>query len=393
MNFITEKEWLSASRTLCGLMTGTSLDGVDVAIVEFSSNENNKHSLKLIAFDTYPFSESVKELALKIIENKASLQDITLFHYLLPQVYAESIRKLCDDSSFPIANIDAIGMHGQTVWHEPTPMRIDKYDVAGTLQLGSPSALANILNIPVVGDFRVADIALGGQGAPLVPIFDYKFLRSETENVIALNIGGIANITYLKIGCKENDVIAFDTGPGNSLIDEACKNYYNINYDKDGEIAQKGKLIPELLENLMNNPYIRQNPPKSTGKETFNLDYVLNKIESSKLTNKYPEYIIRTLSEFTVRSIALNIKLFASPEAKIIISGGGANNSFLMKLLTDQLPLSKIIKSDEMCIPSDAKEAIAFAYLAYRTLGGLHGNLPSVTGAKREAVLGLIAIP
>jgi anhydro-N-acetylmuramic acid kinase len=374
-------------------MTGTSLDGVDVAIAEFTSNENNKHSLKLIAFNTYHLPGSVKELALKIIGNKGNLQDITLFHFLLPQVYAEAIQKLCSESGFPIDNIDAIGMHGQTVWHEPHPKSFDKFDVSGTFQLGSPSALANILNIQVVGDFRAADIALGGQGAPLVPIFDYEFLRNDNANIIALNIGGIANITYIKKSCAPSNVVAFDTGPGNSLIDAACRSYLKIEYDKDGENAQKGKLIPELFEKLMNHLYIKQSPPKSTGKELFNWDYVCQAMNEINYSDNYHLDIFNTLTQFTASSIALNIRKFASDHSKIIISGGGANNKYLLKLLNEQVPDSKIIKSDEIGIPADAKEAIAFAYLAYRTLGGLHGNLPSVTGAKREAVLGVLGIP
>jgi anhydro-N-acetylmuramic acid kinase len=250
--------------------------------------------------------------------------------------------------------------------------------------------MAKWLQIPVVGNFREADTALGGHGAPLVPIFDYEFFRSKDENIICLNIGGISNITILPKNCSLIDLQAFDTGPGNVLIDNAMNILFDLTYDKSGAVAQTGTVSNELTNELKRNRFITQKPPKSTGREMFTLDY------TKDLINKYSymiqrEDFITTFANFTAVSIAENIKLFSIPVERIICSGGGANNEYLMKSLKEMLPGCELVKSDVYNLPGDSKEAVCFAYLAYRALGGLPGNIPSVTGAEKETILGVVA--
>lgn len=371
---------------IAGIMTGTSLDGVDVAIIKFFAHNNDFHFQQL-AFNSYKYNNDFKAKLISIIEKKASIEIISEVNVELAYIYSDSILELCRDSSINLNDIDAIGMHGQTVWHNPDSK------IPNTFQIGSVSALSKILNKIVVGDFRVADIILGGEGAPLVPIFDYHFLRSQNEDRIILNIGGIANITYLPKGCSIDDVKAFDTGPGNALIDIFSKKYFGLDFDSSGNIASKGYVIDYLLNKLKENPFIIKPPPKSTGKEFFNQEYILNFLNSLNLHQEKPENIIRTLTEFTIWSIVKNIQLFCSSNATIIASGGGIHNNFLMKRLNEELLNYTIHKSDVFGINPDAKEAICFAFLAYLTLYNLPGNITSVTGAKRRTILGVISLP
>lgn len=385
--FILDSEkWLSKPRILCGLMTGTSLDGIDVAICSFS-NAEEKHYFKLIAFNTYPFPNEIRTILKEIISKNRFVDDISFIHFAMSKMYADAIIDLCEKSSVELKSIDAIGMHGQTVWHDPKKKEIDKIKISSTFQLGSGPCLAKLLDVPVVYDFRSADIALGGQGAPLVPIFDYNFLRSENRNVVCLNIGGISNITYLPKNCKTSDVIAFDTGPGNVWIDLIANELFNLNFDEDGKIARQGEINIPLLNKLKEIAFIIQKPPKSTGRELFSRETIFNLISNEKKND-----ILSTITYFTAWSIAENIKKFLNKVDVVILSGGGANNIFLIELLKEELPKAILKTSDEFVVNSDAKEAICFAYLAYRTLGGQPGNICSVTGASKETILGAIAI-
>jgi anhydro-N-acetylmuramic acid kinase len=404
-----KNNWLSKPRLVCGLMSGTSLDGVDAALVRFE-NVNNKIQYELIGFITIPYPEDLKKDILEIINNQISISKVSELNTRLSIEYASAIKQLCSYLKIDLNTIDLIGMHGQTVWHNP-----NQTEFPSTLQLGSAPKLAIDLNIPVISDFRSADIALGGQGAPLVPVFDRDFLSEANQDVIALNIGGISNITYLPAD-KSKQIIAFDTGPGNVLIDTFCKKIFDVNYDDNGNIAREGKLIESLFNEMKKEEYIFKLPPKSTGRELFNQEYILNLLDKIgvcyyykkgnsenrnedgfsimlEMTDSTANGIIHTLTKFTAWSIAENIKLFANPKSKIIVSGGGAKNSSLIQYLSEELSDSKIITSDEINLNSDAKEAICFAYLAYLNLAGIAGNIPSVTGATRPAVLGSLTFP
>ncbi|MBM2815643.1 MAG: Anhydro-N-acetylmuramic acid kinase [Ignavibacteria bacterium] len=367
-------------------MTGTSLDGIDVAFADFELI-NGKFEYNLLAFNTYNYPEEIRNTIKCIIRHPVSIGAISKLNFQLAGLYADAVKKLCNDSGISLNSLDAIGMHGQTIWHEPGG------DVPNTLQIGSHSALANILCVPVIGDFRSADVAAGGQGAPLVPVFDYAALSNDETGIIVLNIGGIANITYMPPSCQEDEIIAFDTGPGNVLIDAYMTEKYGRNYDDNGNVSASGNLLLPLFEYMKQAEFIGQKPPKSTGRELFNSDFIRNALDSSHCGDAAPNDIIRTLTQFTVWSIAQNVKLFADGRCTIVVSGGGARNSHLIELLKAGLPESKICLSDDYGIPGDAKEAICFAYLAWRTLGGLHSNIPNATGAGRSCILGTIALP
>lgn len=406
-------EWLSRPRIVAGLMTGTSVDAVDIAICEFNavaidvSNDDTaetqstittkhtktKHTLKILAYSDFDIPKNTRELIVNSFCLKTGIREISLINFLLPRLYSDAIQKVCSGSGISLESIEAVGVHGQTLWHDPKGELIDGHVVLSTFQAGSVSVLSKILNKTVVGDFRSADMAFGGEGAPLVPIFDYEFLRHNDEDIIALNIGGMANLTYLKAGCKVNDVLAFDTGCGNVLMDLASQLYFGKHYDHDGLFAAKGEVLPHLLDELKNTPFVYRKPPKSTGRELFSTAFLNEKLNLAGVRQCRSEDIIATITFFTAWSIAENIRLFANPEAKLIVSGGGTRNPELMKALKNQLPHSQVISSDEVGLPSDAKESICFAYLAYRTLGGLPSNLPSVTGASKETVLGVISNP
>ena len=381
---MSPEEWLSEKRILVGVMTGTSLDAIDVAIVEFSQEGENQHNFNIIATESFPYEFALKQDILDIINQETTIRNVTRVHYELAKVYAKAIKELMTKNN--IDSVDAIGIHGQTVWHEPGESSESRI----TFQLGGISVLAQLLEATVVGNFREADTALGGHGAPLIPVFDYEFLGTESDNIIALNIGGISNVTLLPAGCSRDDIKAFDVGPGNVLIDYAMKVLYNRPYDESGNIAKKGAIIPELLELLKDNEFIYAEPPKSTGREMFGV-HLVHKILDKFAQQQLARDIIHTLSYFTAWCIVHNIKLFGNPESEIIVSGGGSHNEFILSKIKEELPSATLRISDEIGIPADTKEAISFAYLAYRTLGALPGNIPSVTGASRSAILGQVA--
>jgi anhydro-N-acetylmuramic acid kinase len=389
---IQQKEWFSTPRIICGLMSGTSLDGIDAAIVEFTNHKDN-HTFTLKSQITLPYSDEIRAEILRIIEKKCTIADISWMHTALSELHATATQKACKLAGILPNMLDAVGFHGQTVWH--SPHRKSKYalSIGSTLQLGSPSVLATLLNALVVGDFRSADVAVGGQGAPLVPIFDENFLREEHQSVIALNIGGIANITLLPALGSNDTIYAFDTGPGNVLIDAATRLFFGKQLDSNGAIAAAGRTIPAMLAQLKKHPFVAQKPPKSTGREDFNPSWLQKHIRTTFQPAIPSEDVVRTITEFTAWSIAENIRLFAHPNSKIIASGGGIYNKTLLSMLQNELPDTEILTTNDIGIPSDAKEAICFAYLAYRTLGGLTGNIPSVTGASRSVKLGVIAYP
>lgn len=384
--FQTPEEWFSKSKVIAGIMTGTSLDAIDSALVEFSTEPDGNHRFKLLESRAFPYDFDLKQGILDLISKPTTIRDVTKLHYELSYAYANSVKELMKSTG--LDSIDAVSIHGQTVWHEPgiSPER------RMTFQIGGISALAQLLNVRVVGNFREADTALGGQGAPLVPIFDFEFFATGTDDIIAVNIGGMSNLTLLPANCTLENIKAFDSGPGNVLIDTAMRVLYNRAYDDSGAVALTGEIIPPLLDMLKSIEFIYQEPPKSTGRETFGLELmhiILDKFAQTYLARD----IITTLSYFTSWAIAHNIKLFGKTNSEIIVSGGGSHNNYILSTIKSLLPESQVIISDEVGIPADAKESICFAYLAYRTLGGLASNIPSVTGASRECILGLVAYP
>ena len=263
---LTQKE----TKHVVGIMSGTSLDGVDVALIKLEGNSTFT-KIDLIGFLEYPFPEGVKEKLLKSSTKETSdVENLSQLNFLIPNIYFDAIKRLCDDLKFSIENIDLIGSHGQTVQHLPSPTKYFGYNISSTLQIGDPAVLAKLSGITTVGDFRTGDIALGGEGAPLIPYFDYIFFHSHKKNRALLNIGGISNFTILNKETGLKDVLAFDTGPGNMLIDTLTKKLFNKDFDKDGNIARSGKLNTELFDSLkLKDNFIERTPPKSTGREYY----------------------------------------------------------------------------------------------------------------------------
>jgi anhydro-N-acetylmuramic acid kinase len=308
-------------------------------------------------------------------------------------VFAEAIIKLCRKSRIGLNTIDLIGSHGQTIYHNPEGRRFGKRILRSTLQIGEPSVIAQRTGITTVADFRPRDMAAGGQGAPLVPFADYVLFRDKKRNRAIQNIGGIANVTYLPAGCQLHDIIAFDTGPGNMIIDHIVSLMSNgrKKFDRDGKIAARGTVNGRLLNNMLRHPFFSCHPPKSTGRELFGKEYCDTLYYHATRKKISPEDIAATVTAFTAVSIARSYRQFLPkmPD-EIILCGGGAKNNTLIKMLRQETDKVKILISDELGISCDAKEAISFAILAYATIKGIANNVPSATGAEQSLILGKI---
>ncbi len=389
MNYYFSEDWFSHSRNIVGIMTGTSADGVDLILAKFIGSKSKKFLFSILGFKSFSFSNDLKGLIELAINNEAKTREIAVLNFELAYFFSYVVRSFLKSIEFPLSKVDAVAVHGQTVWHEPKSKSTTGKGF--TLQLVSLSALSQILKVPIVGDFRSKDVAIGGEGAPLVPIFDYEFLSSNEYDVITLNIGGIANIAYLPKKCKVKDVIAFDSGPGNTWIDGAMKILFGKNYDFAGETARQGKLNNKLFKKLKSIKYVRQKPPKSTGREEFSKEKLKEILEFSQKNSIHNIDVITTLTHYTAWSIAENIIKFTNPRSQLIVSGGGSKNKFLIELLSQYLPESKVTLIDDYGIPSQVKEPLAFAFLGYLRLGGLPSNIPNVTGAKEKISLGIVA--
>lgn len=384
------------TKNIIGLMSGTSIDGVDVVLTRIQGN-GTKTKIKQLGFMTYPFPKGMRELILKNAEtNGGNVTEICKLNFLIARVYVSAIKSLCRKINFPLNKIDLIGSHGQTIHHLPKKEKLFGYDASSTLQIGDPSVIAKLTGVLTIGDFRVADVALGGQGAPLIPYFDYIMFHSNKRNRALLNIGGISNFTILNKNSSVYNVIAFDTGPGNMLIDYLTKKYFGKDYDKDGRIASKGKFNSQLFDYLKRSDnFIELKPPKSTGREYYGKSFL------SSLTKNFKhipyEDMIRTVTNFTAYGVYRNYEKFVKQKTNIeelIISGGGAKNLTLVNDLKNYFGESVEVKNiEEFAISSDAKEAICFAVLANETISGSETNIPRVTGAKRKIILGKICLP
>jgi anhydro-N-acetylmuramic acid kinase len=370
-----------------GIMTGTSMDGIDTVIADLSAFPIVLHH------GTKQFPADLKEILSELASARTVDMDmLARSHFLLAEVYSEAVAGALNDSSINKEDITAIGLHGQTIRHLPDRVRLAKEfpPVGATFQLGSGAALAALAEVDVVSDFRSADVALGGEGAPLMPMFDKAFLQSAKNDRIALNIGGIANITFLP--AWEGEIVAFDTGPGNMISDALAALYFDMPFDRDGEIARSGRTDDAFLAELLKNQYFTRKPPKSTGRELFGkefLDRFLQEIRSERIT---PKDAIATASELTVRSIAEAIAMTnAKSPFEVIVSGGGVKNIFMMERLRDHISDGVVMSSDEIGIASQSKEALAFAFFAKAFLEGKIIHLPKTTGASSETILGVLS--
>ena len=351
---------------VAGIMSGTSLDGIDVAIVKIT------RSIHTLARSSTPYPPKLREAILAVSNTTCHTAEISRLNFLLPRLYANALKPLLQKHK-----VDLIGCHGQTIYHGP------RDQPPNTLQLGDGSVLAELTGIPVVSGFRPRDMAAGGQGAPLVPFVDYRLFRHRTRGRVALNIGGIANLTAIPPGAAPEQVIAFDTGPGNMVIDGLMKHFTGRPMDRDGAVAARGRVHHDLLTQLLRDPFYRSRPPKSAGREQYGIEFV-----ERLLAAKAPfEDIVATATALTTSTIALAIQRFVAPRMPVhdlIVSGGGAHNPRIMRTLAAR-------PSNDYGIDVDAKEAIAFAILAHETWRQRSSNLPSATGARHPVILGNIS--
>ncbi|MFA6234547.1 MAG: anhydro-N-acetylmuramic acid kinase [Bacteroidota bacterium] len=384
------------SRVVCGIMSGTSVDAVDVVLARVRGSGLS------LEIEQLHFAETLyaEEFQQRIFDNcevaSSNVNDICILHTAIAHVYADAVRAACREGDIDLAEIDLIGMHGQTLRHLPATTEIAGLGIASTLQIGSGPTLATLLQTPVVYDFRAGDMALGGQGAPLVPYIDYLFFHSDEEDRVLLNIGGIANLTLLPRGGDLADVLAFDTGPGNMLVDALMRKFHGREFDEDGAVASSGSVNGDLLSWMLQHPFFRQAPPKSTGRESFGEEYLNDLLNVARdLSVLDVEDIIATASELTVRSISMHLRsLLPAPHRfRFLLSGGGARNSFFTDGLHYTFPEATLQSTSALGVAPDAKEALAFAVLANEWLMGNPANLPSATGAARPALLGAFAIP
>ena len=386
----------SNTRLAVGLMSGTSMDGVDAALVRLAGPAGQPR-VRLLRFVTLPYPPEIRLWVLHVATgDPATSGDISQLNFVLGELFAKAALRVCRAAHVSPGRLSVIGSHGQTIFHQGRPELIPGHMAAvgaNTLQIAEPAVIAERTGARVVADFRTADIAAGGQGAPLVPMVDYLLLRDAKKGTVALNIGGIANVTIIPANAKPADVFGFDTGPGNMVSDALVRLFTNEreSYDAGGRVAARGRVNGGTLAESLDHAFFLRPPPKSAGHEQFGRAFV----ERYFLVRKRRRFedLLRTSLELTARTINDALARFVFPGVKIdrlIVSGGGAHNRTLVKRLADLLPRLKIELSDRYGLPADAKEAIAFAILADRTVHGLPGNLPSVTGARRGVVLGKI---
>ena len=387
-------------KRIVGLISGTSADGIDAALVRVRGHAGDElaphERLQLETFATFPYPHELREQLLAASLPGAGTVDlICRLNIAVGECFAQAALKIIAQAGAKPEEIDLIGSHGQTIHHLPFAEPLAGIPTSGTLQIGEPSLIAKRTGIITIADFRAADMALGGQGAPLVPFLDFMFFRSTELTRGVLNIGGISNLTVLKKNCALEHVVAFDTGPGNMVMDALAQQFFNKAFNDDGELAGRGKVSPGLLNELLQHPYFAKPIPKSTGREEFGAMYVekLNQLgRDLQLANCD---LLATATALTAETIARDARLLEKRFGQIdelIVSGGGMHNRTLMAMLQQRFALAKVTTTTDYGLPGDAKEAILFAVLANETVCGYAGNVPSVTGAKAPTVLGKICL-
>jgi len=375
-----------------GLMSGTSLDGIDAALVNIKGSGQSSQ-LEVIDFITLPFSEEERlEIMNSLAVETSDVKQICSLNFSLGYKFADAVKQICQKNKLSLEELDAIGSHGQTIYHQP---KQEGKFIPSTLQIGEPAIIAYETGTLVVSNFRTMDMATGGQGAPLVPYTEWLMYTDSGKSRLLQNIGGIGNVTVLPKNAKLEDIEAFDTGPGNMIIDEICKQLFHVPYDKGGCLAEQGTINERLLEACMNIPYIMETPPKSTGRELFGKEFVTELIKKNSHLSKYD--LLATMTMFTAKSIAINYQTFILPHCnvnEVIVGGGGSYNKTLMGMLKNLLKDDcYVLTQEEIGFSSDAKEAVAFALLANETINGNGSNVPRATGANEHVILGNITLP
>lgn len=364
-------------------MSGTSADGVDAALVRIRLRPL---TIRLKAFRTYPYPRALHNRIMRAAEGHSHLPgDLAQLNQDVGVSFATAVHKVCRQAKIPTSRLSWIGSHGQTIFHSKR----------ATLQIGEPAVIANATGVTTVADFRQADIAVGGLGAPLTPYFNYHYFRHLRGPIIFQNIGGIANLTYIPAKKSIERVRAFDTGPGNMVIDAVIRQLSRdrVPYDHAGRRAARGTVHRALLRQLMAGRFISKAPPKTFGREQFGPAYVARVLAAAKRLRLSSSDTMATVTALTAQSIAKNCRRFIYPQGiptAMIVGGGGAHNATLLQLIQDELPELKVVTAEQHGLSIDAAEAIAFAFLAGETLAGRPANLPQVTGAKKKVVLGKI---
>jgi anhydro-N-acetylmuramic acid kinase len=392
------------SLAVAGVMSGTSADGVDVAVcrIAHASAKDGKPRVELLGHVGVAYPGDVRAAVLRAMDADAiSVAELSRLNWRLGEVYADAVEKAQNDVG---VKVELVGCHGQTVYHQGAAEEYLGKNVRTTWQMGEASVIAERLRVPVVSDFRPADVAAGGQGAPLVPMLDYCMFRSAEVSRVLLNLGGIANLTAIPADANIDGVMAFDTGPGNMVIDACMRRLYEREFDENGAVARTGNVVKEVVEKILKEGYFSALPPKSCGREQFGEMFVSRLIAMCRKAGGQEdrdEDVVATATALTVASLMDAYRRFAwgyvgraaplSP-VEIVVAGGGANNGVLMQMLGDALePINvRVRMMEELGVPAQAKEAVAFALLAWLSWHGLPGNVPAATGAKRAVVLGKV---
>ncbi len=371
-------------------MSGTSLDGIDVAIIDITGS-GFRAKINVLTSHSVPYPRKIREALLAISNTSAFTGDISRLNFLLGELYAEALEETAERAQIPLDTVKLIGCHGQTIFHEGQGTQYLGKKVASTFQIGESSVISERTGIDVISNFRERDMAAGGKGAPLVPYLDYMLMRHRGRGRVAVNIGGIANLTAIPPNTNTDRVIAFDTGPGNLVIDQLVSRITQgrQTYDRDGAVAAVGDIDPKLLAKLLRDKYFRARPPKTAGREQYGSEFV-SKLLDTELSS---EDLIATATALTAESIAAAVRNFVLTEMRvdeIFVSGGGTHNPTMMRMLRKAMGEIPVKESTEVGLDVDAKEAIAFAVMAYETAHCRPSNVPMATGAKRPVVLGKV---
>ncbi|WP_261807804.1 anhydro-N-acetylmuramic acid kinase [Paenibacillus sp. N3.4] len=389
---------------MIGLMSGTSLDGVDAALVRIKSDPSGKLTeVSLVDYVCVPYSDELRKEVIALCSTEhARIDKLVCAHFGISEWYAYTVKRLLQSAKLNSSDIDAVCMHGQTVWHAPEtkmfPGPESDFAVKSTLQIGEVSVVHERTGIPVIGNFRSRDMAAGGEGAPLTPYLDALLFGSPHEGRVVQNIGGIGNVTVIPAGAERERISAFDTGPGNMVIDAVVRAETNgrQHYDPNGSIAAEGNVNQELIALYMQDPYFSRKPPKSTGREFYGAAFAQRFIEEANRRSLSFSDTVATATALTAESIVRAIEDFVLPDtpvAKLLACGGGSSNMTLMDMIRKRLPQGvSLHRTLEFGIPDNAREAIAFAVLGHESLMGRPSNLPAVTGAGRSAILGTMSL-
>jgi len=379
---------------VAGIMSGTSADGVDVAVVRIAPGKP-RPKLTFLAHQGFSFPAPLRRAVLAAMNaTSTSTAELARLNWRLGIAYSEAVAATLERHKLPL---DLIGCHGQTLYHQPRPASYAGRSFACTWQLGEPALLAASAGVPVVSNFRPADIVAGGQGAPLVPLLDYVLFADAKRGRVLQNIGGIANFTAIPAAATADAVIAFDSGPGNMLIDALALELFNKKFDRNGDYAAEGDILAPVLSSFMRNPYFAQKPPRTAGREQFGREYAARFLAACRKRSSNPNDALATATALTAESIYASYKQFVHRKMRgapvdYIVSGGGARNAALMAMLAKRLtPLGcELAVSEQFGLPAEAKEAAAFALLAWQTWHHLPANVPAATGASRPAILGQV---